>query len=76
LHILVPHENNLTDFLNKLLHFFFFLEVITYNFSGVATKDISTQISRWFSGAKDRDGGKKERLLNKFHDDKYKKKDI
>lgn len=29
-------------------------------------KDISTQLSRWFSGAKDREGGKKERQYHKM----------
>jgi len=29
-------------------------------------KDISSQLSRWFSGAKDREGGKKERQYYKM----------
>lgn len=30
-------------------------------------KKISSQMSRWFSGAKDGEGGKKERLLKKLN---------
>ncbi|XP_065666028.1 uncharacterized protein LOC136087373 [Hydra vulgaris] len=43
----------------------YLLEVITIRFPEINEKQISSQISRWFSGAKDRDGGKKNRLLNK-----------
>lgn len=38
------------------------LEVIYTKFPNIAGKEIQSQISRWFSGAKDREGGKKERL--------------
>jgi hypothetical protein len=30
--------------------------------SNISGKEILSQLSRWFSGAKDREGGKKERL--------------
>ncbi|XP_065640874.1 uncharacterized protein LOC136071760 isoform X1 [Hydra vulgaris] len=43
----------------------YLLEVVTMKFSDINEKEISSQISRWFSGAKDRDGGKRYRLLNK-----------
>jgi len=34
-------------------------------FSEVREKEFSSVLNRWFSGAKDRDGGKKERLDKK-----------
>jgi len=40
-------------------------------------KDISSQLSRWFSGAKDREGGKKERQykMMKFSESRGNKND-
>lgn len=44
---------------------FFHLAVLYTKFPDTNNKEISSVISRWFSGAKDRDGGKKERSLKK-----------
>ncbi|XP_047128486.1 uncharacterized protein LOC105845601 isoform X1 [Hydra vulgaris] len=41
----------------------YLLEVVTMKFPDINEKEISSKISRWFSGAKDRDGGKRYRLL-------------
>jgi len=43
----------------------FHLEVLYTKFPDTNNKEISSVISRWFSGAKARDGGKKERSLKK-----------
>ncbi|XP_022171041.1 uncharacterized protein LOC111034231 [Myzus persicae] len=48
------------------------LEVLNTKFPDTNNKEISSVVSRWFSGAKDRDGGKKERSLKKM---KFNKKD-
>uniref|UniRef100_A0A2S2PT21 DUF4806 domain-containing protein n=1 Tax=Schizaphis graminum TaxID=13262 RepID=A0A2S2PT21_SCHGA len=42
------------------------LEALTSKFSDLKHKEIASQLSRWFSGAKDREGGKKERLYKKI----------
>ncbi|XP_060854859.1 uncharacterized protein LOC132932485 [Metopolophium dirhodum] len=44
----------------------YLLEVITTKDPNLKIKDISSQLSRWFSGAKDREGGKKERQYYKM----------
>lgn len=36
--------------------------MVSTKLTNVDNKEISSQLSRWFSGAKDRDGGKRERL--------------
>ena len=38
---------------------FFNLEVLTMKFPETNNKEILSVLSRWFSGAKDREGGKK-----------------
>jgi len=38
------------------------LDMVYSKFPNIGSKEIQSQISRWFSGAKDREGGKKERL--------------
>ncbi|XP_050066226.1 uncharacterized protein LOC126555334 [Aphis gossypii] len=42
------------------------LEALTSKFLDLKHKEIASQLSRWFSGAKDREGGKKERLYKKI----------
>jgi len=59
----------LSYFMNNI---FFHLEVLNTKFPDTNNKKISSVVSRWFSGAKDRDGGKKERSLKKM---KFNKKD-
>ncbi|XP_022183150.1 uncharacterized protein LOC111042754 [Myzus persicae] len=44
----------------------YLLETITTKDPNLKLKDISSQLSRWFSGAKDREGGKKERIFKKM----------
>jgi len=39
--------------------------VLANKFPEVREKEFSSILSRWFSGAKDRDGGKKERMAKK-----------
>lgn len=46
---------------------FLILEVITTKFPDMAQKEICSTLSRWFSGAKDREGGKKERTFKKVN---------
>lgn len=41
------------------------LDVISTKLTNIDSKEISSQLSRWFSGAKDRDGGKREILDKK-----------
>ncbi|CAI6362310.1 unnamed protein product [Macrosiphum euphorbiae] len=43
----------------------YLLEVLANKYPEVREKEFSSILSRWFSGAKDRDGGKKERMANK-----------
>ncbi|CAI6359818.1 unnamed protein product [Macrosiphum euphorbiae] len=43
----------------------YLLEVLVNKFPEVREKEFSSNLSRWFSGAKDRDGGKKERMAKK-----------
>jgi len=43
------------------------LDVVTTKLTNISSKEISSQLSRWFSGAKDREGGKRERLNNNKH---------
>lgn len=38
------------------------LDMVYSKFPNIGGTEIQSQISRWFSGAKDREGGKKERL--------------
>lgn len=38
------------------------LDMVYSKFPNIGSKEIQSQISRWFSGAKDREGGKEERL--------------
>jgi hypothetical protein len=45
----------------------FTLDVITTKFPDTNQKEICSTLSRWFSGAKDREGGKKERSLKKLN---------
>jgi len=45
---------------------FFHLEVLNTKFPDTNNKEISSVVSLWFSGAKDRDGGKKKRSLKKM----------
>jgi len=39
--------------------------VLVNKFPEVREKEFAATLSRWFSGAKDRDGGKKERMAKK-----------
>jgi len=39
--------------------------VLASKFPEVSEKEFAATLSRWFSGAKDRDGGKKERMAKK-----------
>lgn len=48
-------------FFIRLFILFCISEVITTKNPNLNIKDISSQLSRWFSGAKDRESGKKER---------------
>lgn len=57
IHIFLPY------FMNNI---FFHLEVLNTKFPDTNNKEISSVVSRWFSGAKDRDGGKKERSVKKM----------
>lgn len=43
----------------------YFITDILFSKFGVPEKEIISKISRWFTGAKDRHGGRKERLLLK-----------
>ncbi|XP_008185906.2 uncharacterized protein LOC100568806 [Acyrthosiphon pisum] len=43
----------------------YLLEVLASKFPEVSEKEFAATLSRWFSGAKDRDGGKKERMAKK-----------
>jgi len=45
---------------------FLISETITTKDPNLKLKDISSQLSRWFSGAKDREGGKKDRIFKKM----------
>lgn len=45
--------------------FHFISEVLSTKFPDISGKEIASQLSRWFSGAKDREGGKRERLNRK-----------
>jgi len=40
-------------------------DVLTSKYPDIKEKEMSSDLSRWFSGAKDREGGKKERIVNK-----------
>eukprot|EP00102_Acyrthosiphon_pisum_P019115 XP_016656325.1 PREDICTED: uncharacterized protein LOC107882474 [Acyrthosiphon pisum] len=40
-------------------------DVLTSKYPDIKEKEISSDLSRWFSGAKDREGGKRERIVNK-----------
>lgn len=46
----------------KTFIYILILEVVNTKFPNIGGKEVQRQISRWFSGAKDREGGKKERL--------------
>jgi len=39
--------------------------VLANKYPEIREKEFATSLSRWFSGAKDRDGGKKERMVKK-----------
>lgn len=39
-------------------------DVLTSKYPDIKEKEISSDLSRWFSGAKDREGGKRERIVN------------
>jgi len=43
-----------------ILHF----DVVSTKLTNVGSKEISSQLSRWFSGAKDKEGRKREIDLN------------
>lgn len=45
----------------------FILDVINTKFPDINQKEICSTLSRWFSGANDREGGKKERSLKKLN---------
>lgn len=45
--------------------YFILLQVLVNKFPEVREKEFSSTLSRWFSGAKDRDGGEKERMAKK-----------
>lgn len=40
-------------------------DVLNSKYPDIKEKEMSNDLSRWFSGAKDREGGKRERILNK-----------
>lgn len=48
-----------------LISFVFHTGTLQKLYPSINSKDIITKMSRWFSGAPDRDGGKKERLMRK-----------
>jgi len=39
--------------------------VLTSKYPAIKAKEMSNDLSRWFTGAKDREGGKRERTVNK-----------
>jgi len=43
------------------------LDMVYSKFPNIGSKEIQSQISHWFSGAKDREEGKKERLEKSFY---------
>jgi len=45
--------------------FFLISEVLTTKYPEIKIKEFASILSRWFSGAKDREGGKKIRLALK-----------
>lgn len=44
---------------------FFYLEVLNTKFPDTNNKEISSVVSRWFSGAKDRDGVSSNKMVRR-----------